>query len=496
MEVACVANRPTKFRSRHPAAYDVILNAAALPDPNERLATLSEKLSLLGWIAIKAVALIGVPLCGIYFLFLVFAPTTYTLASIKVPKDLEKVGYTGEVVRDLFLVNAHNIETVANSPVRRVDVLESIAPKIDFQIPKTTFSFRSLVEWARKARRAGDVTVTVDLVKSSDKSPDTFRALAEVEDPQYFGPRTPLISKDLPVDRVVPDIALRVLSRLDPVVGGSYKMSVAANNCGTSRDCKLDDFGDALKDLDIALTGDRSIHCRALVVIAHIFEAVGDHDGAIVRTQEAIALDPENLDAVEVQGVQYEAKGDYERAITNFRKVATANQDASFPQLDWGNALAGQRNWKDAIPHYKLAIQKWPGNTEANAKLAYALNQNDQHEEAIKSFHEVLAVDPTRLQSRNDLANAIRDLIVSLKKTGDCVATGDPPQFSNAVHEHKYAIDENDKNGKDPQLASWFHEDLSKTYAACGDMKAAREQCDIAIQSDPSHRLKECAGPG
>jgi tetratricopeptide (TPR) repeat protein len=472
------------------------------PRPNDALATLSEKLSLLGWIALKIIVPVGILYGLIYFDYLVFAPTTYTLAPFKVAKDLEKAGYTGEVIRDLFLSKAEEIASIANSPVRRVDVLQSTTPTIDFQIPKTTFSFRSLADWARKARGASDVAVTVDLVKDGY----AYGAYARVEDPKYFGRRAPLVSKGTSLDEVVAGIALQVLSRLDPVVGGSYKMSVSAKSCRASHNCKIDDFRDALEDLDAAETSDRHIHYRALIAIAHILETTGDYKTAISYLDRAISLDRKQLEAYEVKGVQQFALGLYSDAIATYDAIAEASPlvttydpNASFLQLDWANALVASDQKKDAIRHYQQSIRDWDGNAEAKAKLAYALYLDKQYNEALAAFQEALAIDPFQAEVHKDLANTIREFVVSLmadplqSKFKDCKTNDhDPkhyPQFNDAVNEHIYSIQ--NANG-DQHLLTWFHKDLSKTYAACGAKELAQSEFELAVKNDVGGELKEC----
>jgi superkiller protein 3 len=452
--------------------------------PNKRLAEFSERLSLLGWITFKL--LVPALLAGLigYFFYLVYTPS-YRLAPFKSPKELAKMGYTGDVLRDAFALRVSEIEAVSNSTVRRVRDLQTTESKIDFQIPRTSFSFQSLVQYLRDKIGPGDIVVYGDVVKL-----DTgYEMFALVSDPRPSRPYTELKAKGDTLDAVIEATALKVISQLDPLVAGTFKMNSDEARCGTA--CKPSDFTDAMADLNQALLSpSTAIRYRALIGMVNILALSGQHKIAASYAQNASDLDNSQVDAYEMLGVEQMALGELDQASATFKQAIQRDPKASFPYLDLGNVLQAQHRLGDAIVQFRRAITNWPGNLEAKARLAYTLSEATQYSEATDTFTELLAFEPESAPVHNDYANNLREAVKATlrKKTTppitECKTSQAKGGFGDAIAEHREALKLETAN---EGLMSRFHLDLGKTLKECGDIKLAEQEFVTATTHDPTN---------
>ncbi len=81
-------------------------------------------------------------------------------------------------------------------------------------------------------------------------------------------------------------------------------------------------------------------------------------------------------------GVAYEASGETDLALREYRKAAELDKQWDRPLLNQGNVLAGQQAWVEAAASYRAALDRNPLNGEAMNNLAWVLLQQGDSEEA------------------------------------------------------------------------------------------------------------------
>jgi tetratricopeptide (TPR) repeat protein len=458
---------------------------------NARLAALSEFLSLIWSISLKVLVPIGLIAFVLYFFHLAYT-RTYRLAPFRGSTELEGAGYTGDVLRDAFAFRVSEIESRANNAaatvtqattaVRRIQSIQTTESKLDFQIPRTSFSFQGLVQYVRDAIGPGDIVVSADIVKVGSK----FQMFALISDPKPSRPDLNLSSVADTVDDVIRDNALKVVSQLDPVVSGYYKMSLAETKCPG---CDIDDFRDAISDLRSATSdANVAIHYRALIGLSRLFAKSGNHLLAAFYAEAATKVDDSKPDAFEMLGIEYVAMSRYKEADEIFERISQQYPDSAFPFSDWGDSLVAQGRFEEALAKYQQSFKAWDANPEAKARYAYTLYRAGRYGESIDAFYAALALDPTNAAHQNDFANALRERVKQLnsgKFSGaKCDAGGPYPQYRDAIATHRAAAK---LATNDAAMESRIELDLGKTYKACGDPDSALRHFSEAARLDTSN---------
>jgi tetratricopeptide (TPR) repeat protein len=248
---------------------------------------------------------------------------------------------------------------------------------------------------------------------------------------------------------------------------------------------------DAMTDLTLALSSSgKAVRYRALLSLANVFALSRQHTIAASYADRAIQLDPQQMDAYEMLGVEQTALGLHDLASGAFERAIRRDPKSSFPYLDWANDLLAQGRVKEAIPKFQEAIKNWPGNLEAKARLAYALYEDRQYQAAADPFTELLAVEPRDAQLHNNYANDLRELIKLTLHTKEpavtpaCAADRSNSGLGDALAEHREAIT---LAGTDQRLLSRFHLDLGKTLSDCGDVGTAEQELILAGKLDPTN---------
>ena len=81
-------------------------------------------------------------------------------------------------------------------------------------------------------------------------------------------------------------------------------------------------------------------------------------------------------------GVAYEARGETDLALREYRRAADLDTQWDRPLVNRGNVLAGQQDWKKAAASYRAALDRNPANAEAMNNLAWVLLRQGEPEQA------------------------------------------------------------------------------------------------------------------
>jgi tetratricopeptide (TPR) repeat protein len=90
----------------------------------------------------------------------------------------------------------------------------------------------------------------------------------------------------------------------------------------------------------------------------------------------------------------YSTKPDYKKAIEYLNKAKLINPNDALVQLALGDAHYGDKNQNEAYAAYRNAFQIDPTLLRAKMQLGVLLKGAKSYDEAIKSFNEVIAINP------------------------------------------------------------------------------------------------------
>jgi hypothetical protein len=150
----------------------------------------------------------------------------------------------------------------------------------------------------------------------------------------------------------------------------------------------------------------------ALVLVAFMTIArgqAGHWKNSVTLFEHALAVTGENAVAHNNLGVFMAKQRQFPEAILHFR--ATVSIDAKFPraQFNLGNALCSVRQYQQGANHFHKALQIEPNFAHAHFSLANALSALGRYSEAIPHFQTALQIDPDLIGAPSLLAKALRE---------------------------------------------------------------------------------------
>ena len=118
---------------------------------------------------------------------------------------------------------------------------------------------------------------------------------------------------------------------------------------------------------------------------------------------QAQATEPSDTGKLFQNAKEYNAAGDYDRALELFQKLLNI-QPASVEALNGlGEALVGKGMWQKAVTYFYTASQHQPVLPAARKNLARAYAHLGQWQDAILAFRLATAVDPADFSLRTGL---------------------------------------------------------------------------------------------
>jgi Flp pilus assembly protein TadD len=120
----------------------------------------------------------------------------------------------------------------------------------------------------------------------------------------------------------------------------------------------------------------------------------GDFASAILRFQEAIEKNPNNLDALNNLGQALVRTGRAAEAVPYFERAIALNPTNWGPRFNLGHAYGELHDWPKAVIAYKSASQVFPDDYVTEYNLGLAQHQMGQEEEAVQTYRKAIALAP------------------------------------------------------------------------------------------------------
>lgn len=127
----------------------------------------------------------------------------------------------------------------------------------------------------------------------------------------------------------------------------------------------------------------------------------------------SVAANAQQVNNIIRDGNDAYTKGDYKAAESFYKDALSKEANNITASFNLGNALMNQHNFPDALKYYTTVAENTDDN-ELKAKALYnkglALAHLQQLPDAIESFKQALALQPTDDDTRENLQKAINDL--------------------------------------------------------------------------------------
>ncbi len=230
------------------------------------------------------------------------------------------------------------------------------------------------------------------------------------------------------------------------------------------------------------------------------YEQKGEHDKAIADYNEAIRLDPRNLEARYERAAAYDNKGEHDKAIAEF--TATMQLDPKYSPAVSGRGFAylNKSDVDKAIADFNSALRLDGNNSQAFFGRGAALAGKGDDGKAIADFNEALRIDAKNHYAFINCAASYARKGEFDKAIADCSeAIRLDPKAADAYYRrgHLYStIAQNDKAIADFTEAIRLNpkDDLAYghrgwNYMQKGQLKLALADLDAAVKISPKSLL-------
>ena len=123
----------------------------------------------------------------------------------------------------------------------------------------------------------------------------------------------------------------------------------------------------------------------------------------IARLHQALALDPDYVEAKVNLGVALLSSGNYAEGILHLRRAVTLNPGHAEATYNLAKALAIQGELSEATGLFQRVLRLQPDHSRAHNDLGIAYSQSGDRSRAIHHFERALSIDPRFAQARRNL---------------------------------------------------------------------------------------------
>jgi tetratricopeptide (TPR) repeat protein len=145
---------------------------------------------------------------------------------------------------------------------------------------------------------------------------------------------------------------------------------------------------------------------NALVHIARAYDLLGENNKAIDALMLAIKIHPEYAKAHNDLSILFLKAGKVQDAMKEYRKAVEFNSNKNNFELhyNFGNILATQGHYDEAIIQYNQVLRIQPHNAVVHFNLAILLLQQEKKDDALNHFQEAVKIQPQYAKAHYQLS--------------------------------------------------------------------------------------------
>jgi tetratricopeptide (TPR) repeat protein len=133
----------------------------------------------------------------------------------------------------------------------------------------------------------------------------------------------------------------------------------------------------------------RAFYQRAMVSTRN-----GNFDAAMADSNEAVRLDPNNVNARALRAAGYIGKGDYDRALTDLKEARRLDPKSFLTANVFGVYYNSKGEYDRALTELNEAIRLNPNGMYAYKNRGITYEHKGEHDKALADFRKALSFDP------------------------------------------------------------------------------------------------------
>lgn len=148
--------------------------------------------------------------------------------------------------------------------------------------------------------------------------------------------------------------------------------------------------------------------------LGHVFLKQGNLNAAIDAYQQALNLDPNYVEANYIDvynnmGIILHRQGHLEGAIACYEQVLNINPNYTEAYINLGNVFAEQNQLKNVLACYQQALVLNPNSIDIYVNLGNIFDEHNQPEKALDCYQQALALDPNATDIYVNLGVVLED---------------------------------------------------------------------------------------
>lgn len=168
----------------------------------------------------------------------------------------------------------------------------------------------------------------------------------------------------------------------------------------------------------IALDPNNPVHYSTK---AYVYDVMRDFSNGQTEIDTALRLNPNDVDAILVQGMLFTDQGKTDEALAAYTKAIELGSTNYTPYMNRGNIYFNARKFELALQDFKKAVQLGTNFILPHNNLASVYIMLKKYPQAVREIRKTLAIDPKFQLALNNL----RDFLTNIKSTTSDSASKD-----------------------------------------------------------------------
>jgi tetratricopeptide (TPR) repeat protein len=139
-----------------------------------------------------------------------------------------------------------------------------------------------------------------------------------------------------------------------------------------------------------------------LIKLAELQTILTFHDESMATLDKVMRIDPENVDALVIGGLNFEAQGDTARAIGSYQKAVQIDPEKADAWIKLAKLRAARKE-KNALDFFNTAIKVAPDDVVPMMAKADYLWDTERYADAVEVYQEVIEKHPSHTDAYYNL---------------------------------------------------------------------------------------------